>query len=193
MPSKKWTKDEVRKLYQYAEQTSQLEAARRLGRSYHSVKNKAKRLGIVWFQGFVSSQDVADLAGVSRRCALRFIEQHFPGGIPHVGKGKKPRIRISIDDADEIAKKIREVSGKEYWSLSRVAGVVGCDVGTVRRLVRILYHDREMFYFSGKRKVYRIEEGDAERLIKVLRGTRELRRHNILGGKACHANKKDSG
>ena len=191
MPSKKWTKDEVRKLYQYAEQTSQLEAARRLGRSYHSVKNKAKRLGIVWFQGFVSSQDVADLAGVSRRYALIFIEQHFPDGIPHVGKGRKPRIRIPLDDASEIAEKIREVSGEKYWSLSRVARAVGCDVGTVRRMVKVLYHDRDMFFLSGKRKVYKIGEKEAERLIKVIRGTRQLRRHNILGGKA-RANKKDS-
>lgn len=185
MSSKRWSKDEVRKLYKYAEQTSQTEAARRLGRSYNSVKKKSSRLGITWFQGFASSRDIAELSGLSIRSVMRVIRKHYPDKIPCRANGKKPRARVPPEDVDEIVRMVKESSRGKCWTLGKVAREVGCSVGTVRRLVGILFHDREMFYFSGKVKKYKIDDKDAERLIKVLKGTRATRKHNIAGGKVC--------
>ena len=75
------------------------------------------------------------------------------------------------------------------WNLSKIATEVGCSKNTVKRLIKILYPDRRMFYVSRGHRRYIIEDKDAERIIRVLRGTRSHRAGRIRGGIARHGNK----
>jgi transcriptional regulator with XRE-family HTH domain len=181
MLNKKWTKKEVYKLYKYSEQISQVEAAKRLNRSYSSVKKKASRLGIVWRQGFVSFRDVATIAGFSRQSVSRVVKEHYPHW--YARSGNIATAKIPIEDVGDVVKKVKERCERKYWSLSKVARAVGCDIGTVRRLVKILYHDREMFYMPGKVKIYKINDNDAEKLITVLKKTQAIRKGKFKDAK----------
>ena len=112
MPGRHWTKREVRLLYQYAEQTSQLEAARKLGKTHRAVRSKATKLGIRWGQGFYSLQDLAIAAGCNAKQAKRVLDEIYKDGIPGHGRGSGARYQVSMEDAERVVNLIRDRYGR---------------------------------------------------------------------------------
>lgn len=111
MAGKRWTRSEIRKLYQYAEQTTQLDAAKRLNKSPRAVRDKAMRLGIVWRQGCLSTQDLAAAAGCNQHQARRVVEDIYADQCPFTGTASGRRYRIPVEDADRIIREIRRRFG----------------------------------------------------------------------------------
>lgn len=81
-----------------------------------------------------------------------------------------------------------------FWNLSSIAKEVGCSKHTVKRLIGIIYPDKNFFYISGNNKRYTIEHEEAERIIRILKGTRKSRQRHIRAGQARGRNgdKEDS-
>lgn len=111
---RRWTKEEVRKLYQYSEQISQKEAAGRLGRTHRSIRDKSRLLGINWFQGFMTFQDIANSAGCNYKQVKRFVSTHMKEGVPGRGEGSGFRARIPLEDADEIVARLRKMYPQKF-------------------------------------------------------------------------------
>lgn len=117
-----WTKREIHRLYQYAEKTSQKVAAKKLKRSYRSVRAKAASLGIVWGQGFVGSQAIANAAGCSQKQARMFIEKLYPDGVPGYGEGAGYRYKIPEDEADYVIRVLKQRLRRYNGRIAPVGG-----------------------------------------------------------------------
>lgn len=99
-----WTKEEICRLYVYAEDMSQQEAGRRLDRSWQSVAKKAQELGIRWRQGSENYQTIAKRVGCSPATVRRLAQILYPDGVPSYQDGTGRRIVLSYEDAERVTR-----------------------------------------------------------------------------------------
>lgn len=106
-PRRKWTPEEVKRLYRYAETVSQRRAARLLGRTWQSVAAKARTMGIRWRQGTWSYWAIAAEVGCSPSTVKRAAEILVPDGVPSVGSGAGTRALLDYDDGIRVIDLLR--------------------------------------------------------------------------------------
>lgn len=162
-----WTEEDIDRLKEYSKCITQKEAAKRLDRTCESLRKKSAALGIKW----PCSWTREDEAKLYEYC---------------VKMGQKEAAKLLGRTTISISQKSKSLGIKwrqGFWNLRKIANEVGCTVNTVKRLVNILYPDHKLFYTSGKRKFYMIEYEDAQRLIGILKRSRNHRKEKIRAGK----------
>lgn len=100
MVGKRWTKEEIAKLYEYASTLTVREAAQRLNRSYDSTWEEVKKLEICWAQGTWNSCQIAKEVGCSQSTAAKAIRLFFK--FQNVRRGKSDRYRLSDEQAEKV-------------------------------------------------------------------------------------------
>jgi len=125
MNGRPWTREEIARLYAYAETGSQRRAARLLGRSVHSVSRKVCELGIRWRQGAVSLAAIAQQVGCSPTSVRRCAQILYPDDlVVHAAGTNGARWALTHEQAERVrsvlvaARKHREQkisAGRARW------------------------------------------------------------------------------
>lgn len=168
-----WTKEDIKRLYKYSKQITQGEAAKKLNRTRNAVGKKSRSLGITWLNRWTRQEELK---------LYQYSEI----------TGKSEAARLLGRPVSSVFSKCRSLGirwGQGFWNLAKIADKVGCSRNTVKRLVDILYPDKKIFYVCGKRRFYIIGHQDAEKIIRILNGTRKHRKNYVKAGKARWAEK----
>jgi len=93
-----------------------------------------------------------------------------------------------------INQKVRDLGivwGQGTWNSEQIAKIIGCTPPTAMRAIRILFHNvRGVVTGSDKAPRCKLNDEQAERVINVLRQTRQHRAFHVKGGQARQAQLK---
>ena len=116
-----WTGNERYKLLMYAEQCSQKEAARRLGRTLEAVKTQVKSLKIVWRGGCVSIEKIA----AELNCSPGAVSRVVRALASEMKNGRAQGTRYHLDTVE--AERVKKIVARQLARRPRhrIAGRMG--------------------------------------------------------------------